>query len=214
MVGLLSPTLAPATSTLKRWFTSTLLSPTRVNEFCIWLTWTFQLKEGVKFHDGALLTAHDFVWMFNRAMQMDPAVSFAGAFLGPIQSVDAPDDYTLRLVLREPFFPLLFNLSTAWTQPLEQAAVEKWGQAYGKHPIGVGPLKFKEWKPGEKIVFERNPDFNWAPDFTYPGPWYFDNMEFRIIPDYGTAIAGLEAGVVDYFPNLQANDIALIHETG
>ncbi len=177
------------------------------------LTWTFHLKSGVKFHDGVPLTARDFVWTFKRALALDPQASFAGAFLGPIKSVDAPDEYTLRLVFKEPFYPLLYNLSTAWTQPLEQAAVERWGNDYGKHPVGVGPLKFKEWKAGEKIIFERNPDFTWGPYFTHPGPWYIGGLEFRVIPEYMTSIAGLEAGAVDYFPNLQANDFSLIQDT-
>jgi peptide/nickel transport system substrate-binding protein len=147
-------------------------------------------------------------------LKLDPQASIAAGFLGPVKSTEASDDYTLRVNLNEPFFPILYNLSTPWMQPLEQAVVEKWGNDYGKHPIGVGPYIFKEWKTGEIITFQRNPDFNWGPAYAHQGPWFFDSLEFRIIPEYSTSIAGLEAGEIDYDPLLQAKDVKLIRDTG
>jgi peptide/nickel transport system substrate-binding protein len=52
--------------------------------------------------------------------------------------------------------------------PVSQKAVEQWGDQYGRHPVSVGPFKFKEWITGQKVVLERNPDFAWGPSYT-PG---------------------------------------------
>jgi peptide/nickel transport system substrate-binding protein len=97
--------------------------------------------------------------------------------------------------------------------PVSPAAVEQWGDEYGRHPVSVGPYKFKEWNTGEKIVMERNPDFDWGPDYAHEGAWYVENIEFRIILEYSTIIAGLEAGEVDY-AELQPKDVERIRETG
>jgi peptide/nickel transport system substrate-binding protein len=72
------------------------------------------------------------------------------------------------------------------------------GDQFGRQPIGVGPWKFKEWRTGEKIVLERNPDYVWAPAYARQGPVYVDNLEFRFIPDTSIVLAGLEAGEIDY----------------
>jgi peptide/nickel transport system substrate-binding protein len=99
-----------------------------------------------------------------------------------------------------------------YPQPLEKAYVEEMGDDYGRHPIGVGPFRFKEWVTGEKIVLERNPDFNWGPAYAHAGPAYIETVEFRIIPEYATQLAGLEAGEIDYM-YLEGKDLQRIEET-
>jgi len=159
------------------------------------LTWDFTIKKGIKFHNGAPLTAQDYAWTFQRALDEAKLIK---PMIASISSAEALDDYTLRLNLKQPFFPLLNSLAYHALMPLSKAAVEEAGEQYGRQPISVGPYKFKEWKTGEKIVLERNPDFNWGPPFAHQGPYYIDTVEFLIIPEYDTMIAGLEAGEIDY----------------
>ncbi|RPI58094.1 MAG: hypothetical protein EHM56_02635, partial [Chloroflexi bacterium] len=138
----------------------------------------------------------------------------AGASLAAVESVEATDDSTVVMHLPQPFFPLLTSLSDpGYFGILSQKAVEAAGDDYGRQPVGTGPYRFKEWVTGEKVVLERNPDFNWGLDWAHPGPWYPDEIEFRIIPETATQVVSMEAGEVDIAP-VSASDEETIRQTG
>ena len=163
------------------------------------LTYTFTIKKGIKFHNGNPCNAKTFVYTYKRALDPATKATASASMLGPVSKVEAPDDYTLVVTLKAPNFWMMTTLASGgYLMPLDQAAVEKGGDQYGRSPIGVGPYKFKEWKTGGSIALERNPDFNWGPPNLHAGPWYINSYEFRIIPDYSTQVAGLEAGELDY----------------
>lgn len=177
------------------------------------LTYEFKLRDDVKFHDGTPLTAQDYAWTLNRAVQQQP-MSTAGGSLQNFKSAEAVDDYTLRINMAMPNSALLDTLAlSTWHQPLSQAYVEKMGDGYGRAPMGVGPYRFKEWVTGEKIVLERNPDFTWGPAFTHGGPAYIETIEFRMLPEYATQMAGLEAGEVDFMA-LETKDAQRLRDAG
>jgi peptide/nickel transport system substrate-binding protein len=178
------------------------------------LTYEFKLRKDVKFHDGTPLTAQDYAYTFMRAI--DPATKSptAGQTLVGLKSAEAVDDYTLRLNMAMPNSVLMDSLSnTCYLQPLPKAAVEKMGDDFGRNPVGAGPFKFKEWATGEKIVLERNPDFNWGPAFTHGGAPYIETVEFRIIPEYATRVAALESGDVD-LADVETKDVKRIEDLG
>ena len=173
--------------------------------------WEFKLREDITFHDGTPLTAHDYAWTFLRALEISPA---AGAALMGVAGVEAVDDYTLRFTMALPNYPMLNSLTdTNYFQPLSQAYVEAMGDDYGRNPMGVGPYKFKEWATDEKVVLERNPDYAWGPAWAHEGAPYIETIEFRIIPEDATALAGLETGEIDWI-NLDVKDLERIQETG
>jgi len=117
------------------------------------LSYDFKLKEDIKFHDGTPLTAHDFVWTFERAMAPGTMSAATAAMLQGVVKAEAVDDYTLRLKTAWANYYLLENLTDpVFFQPLSQAYVEQTGELYGRQPLGVGPFKFKEWVTDEKIV--------------------------------------------------------------
>ena len=178
------------------------------------LVWDFTLRKDVKFHDGNPLTAHDYAWTFQRALDPEINSPAAGSALSSVASAEAVDDYTLRLTLHQPYFPLLENLELGFAQPLSQEAVEKWGDEYGRHPVGVGPFMFKEWVTGEKVVLERNPDYNWAPAFQHQGPAYVESLVVRYLPEYATRLAGVEAGEIDFLAGVLDKDVQLLQDTG
>lgn len=178
------------------------------------LVWDFKLREDVKFHNGNPLTANDYVWTIERMLNPDLKSPAAAGTLGAVASVEAVDDYTLRLTLSQPYYPLLENLELGFNQPLSQQAVEEWGEEYGRHPVGVGPYVFKEWVTGEKIILERNPDFNWAPAFLHQGAPYIQTIEVRIIPEYASRLAGMEAGEITFVDTLLNKDVQLLQDTG
>ncbi len=188
------------------------------NEYVPWLAeswtvsedgtaWEFKLREDVKFHDGTPLTAHDYAWTINRALDPENPAPTTGTLLMGAMGAEAVDDYTLQLNMAYPNQAILTGLSTSsWLQPMSQAYVEEMGDDYARHPIGVGPYMFKEWSTGEKIILERNPDYIWGPAWTEGQPAYIETIEYRIIPEYATQIAGLEAGDVDMM-SVQPKDL-------
>lgn len=179
------------------------------------LVWEFTLREDVVFHNGDPLTAEDYAWTFTRWLNPETA-SPSVAAVSAIIAAEAPAPYTLRLTLAIPFAPLLDNLTVAYAQPLNRRAVEEGGANYGVQPVGVGPFRFKEWIPGERFVFERNPDYNWAPDFVHQGAAYLDEIEYRFIPEYATLIAAIEAGEVDtsFGETINPRDVPLLQDLG
>ena len=179
------------------------------------LTWEFKLREDVLFHDGTPFTAHDYVWTFERIMDPKTMSPTAAAILRGVAGVEAVDDYTFRINMAWPNFPLLENLTDpVFMQPQSGAYVERVGEeAYSRNPVGVGPYKFKEWVTGEKIVLERNPDFSWGPVWTRGGAPHIETIEFRIISEYATVLAGLEAEEIDFAP-LEIKDVERIRDTG
>lgn len=165
------------------------------------LTWTFKLREGVKFHNGDPLTAKDWVYTFMRVKDPNFPATATAYNLESVENVEALDDYTLMIHLKEPFFWILDTLAIGSYQGVfSQRFIEETGDQYGltvEGVIGVGPYIFKEWVQDEKIIIERNPDFNWGPevcDGCNTGPYYIETIEFRIQPDQATQLATLEAG--------------------
>ena len=182
------------------------------------LTWTFHLREDAKFHNGDPVTANDWVYTFERFK--DPAtVSPNISMVKPITSYKAIDDYTLELKLDTPYYPMLNTLAgSSYLGVLSKRAIEEAGDQYGttqSGAVGAGPYVFKEWVQDEKIILQRNPDFNWGPvlfEGCNSGPAYIDTIEFRIIPDYATQLAGLESGDLNY-AGIQGKDVATVEAT-
>ena len=180
------------------------------------LTYTFYLRRDVFFHDGSPLTAADLAFTYRRAINPETASPFSASMLGPLLSIKTMDDYTLVFTLAAPYYPFLYGLSVGgYMMPLSQAYVEKNGENYlGRYPMSVGPYKLVEWKSGEHILLEKNPDFNWGPEsWGNTGPWPIDQIQMLYIPDESTIMAGLEAGAID-FAAIEAKDIKLFTELG
>jgi peptide/nickel transport system substrate-binding protein len=177
------------------------------------LVWDFFLRQDVKFHDGTPMTAHDYVWTFQRIMDPETKSPSALGFLS-VTNIEAVDDYTLRITMAYPNYPFLEALTSFYMQPLSQAAVEAAGDDYGRQPVGVGPYRFKEWVTGDRIILERNPDFAWGPPFSSEGAPYVETLLFRIIPEATTRVAGLESGDIDVITNVEPRDMERLEASG
>lgn len=186
-------TLDPETLAVRPWLAESVTQNEDGTVF------TFTIRQGVTFHNGDPLTAHDFKWTFERALDPETQATVSRDMLGPIASIEAPDDYTLVVTLEQPSAVFLRNMASGgYLMPLSRRAVEEAGDSYGQNPVGVGPYRFKEWVTGYSITLERNPDFAWPQYFfDNQGSAYFDEIEIRYIPETGTRIAALETGEVD-----------------
>lgn len=154
------------------------------------LTYTFTLRPGVRFHDGSPVNAAAVKFSLERLL--DPKVRVPNRHLfAMITQIDAVNDTTVRLRLREPSPLLLPNLGGGVAAILSPAAVQRAGDRLSVAPVGAGsgPYMFKEWRRGDSILVERNPNY-WGQK---PN---FEEVLFRVVPDAGTRLAQLLAGDV------------------
>ncbi len=151
-------------------------------------TYTFNLRSGVTFHDGAAMTAEDVVFSLDRARAEDTTNAQAALFAN-IVSAEATDDATVVITLDGPDGAFLFDM--AWGDAVIVDAASADGNA--TNPIGTGPFRFGEWRQGDSVTLVRNDDY-WgeAPALT--------EATFRFISDPTAALAAMMAGDVDAFP--------------
>lgn len=156
------------------------------------MTYTFHLREGVKFHDGTEMNADDVVFSLDRARAED-STNAQKALFASIESVTAVDPLTVEVKLSEPNGNFLFNM--AWGDAVI-VAPESIDSA-ATSPVGTGPFVFKEWVQGDHVTITRNPDY-WgeAPALA--------EATFKFISDPNAAFAAMMAGDVDAFPNFPA----------
>lgn len=172
------------------------------------LTWSFVLRDGLKWHDGAAVTAEDCVASLKRWSVRDP---LGKMLMADTETLEAKDSRTIRLVLKQPF-PLLLDVLGKPNAPLPvmmpaRLAATPADQRIGD-PIGSGPFRFlkSEWRPGNAMVLERNPDYvprKEAPDFLAGGKDVkIDQLVLRVMPDQSTGANALIAGEIDYMQYL------------
>ncbi|MBO8141777.1 MAG: glutathione ABC transporter substrate-binding protein [Firmicutes bacterium] len=152
-------------------------------------TYTFYLRKGIKFHDGTPFNAEAVKVNFDRLMTTQRNTS-AGAYFTMLESVEAVDEYTVVFRTKEPFGPFIRHLGIHAAQIMSPAAIEKWGDEVGQHPVGTGPWKFVEWVRGDHVTLERNEDY-WREK---PGA---KRLIYRIVPEPSTRVAMLETGEAD-----------------
>lgn len=145
-------------------------------------TWIFHLREGVKFHDGTPVTAADVKFTLDTIR--DPALKARFRSLyAPIDTVEAVDNLTVKITLKEPYAPLLSYLDLGI---VPKHAVEA-GADISNNPIGSGPYRLVKWDKGSKIVLEANPDF-------WDGEPTVKRIELVLVADNTARAQALEAG--------------------
>ena len=155
-------------------------------------TYTFKLHTGVKFHDGTDFDASDVKFSLDRARAEDSTNAQKGLFKA-IENVEVVDPATVRITLSSPAGNFLFNMG--WGDAVIVAPESADGNK--ENPVGTGPFKFSNWAKGSAIEIVRN-DAYWGNKVA------LSKATFRIIPDASAAIAALQAGDVDGFPNFPA----------
>ncbi len=167
------------------------------------LTYTFTLRPGLKFHDGTPVTTKDVFASLKRMMARELLGRSLNEFAASVQAVD---DKTFTLKMKEPFGPTLYTLGGG-NSVYGGIYREKEALIDPNTPItesiGSGPFKFvkEEWVPGAKIVYAKNTDYvprSEPPNGLAGGKVVkVDRIEYKVIPDAATAFAALNAGEVD-----------------
>lgn len=167
------------------------------------LTYTFILRDDVRFHNGRRVTADDFEYSFGRIL--DPSVASPGAWIfSSVESFRAEDDTTFTIRLHEPFAPFLSMLGMVYCSVVPREEVERWGKDFRSHPCGTGPFRFQYWKEGVKLVLRRNPDYFERDEEGAPLP-YLDAVAVTFIVDRQTVFLEFVKGNLDFMNSLDAS---------
>lgn len=177
------------------------------------LTWTFKLREDVKFHDGTPLNAEAVKANFDRILDPETNAVSARTSVGSMSSTEVIDEFTFAFSTDEPFAPLLNNLSSALLSPVSVAAANEMGSDFGLTPVGTGPWIVKEWRTGDRITLTRNPDYNWGPEEMHAGPAHIETLVFQSIMEEASRVAAFETGEVHQL-SLPAIEIPRLGESG
>jgi len=155
-------------------------------------TWTFKLREGVKFQDGTPFNAQALKENFDR--QKDPANKCRCAFyISYIHDVQAPDELTAVYNLSDPALDLPARMAVQSSNNVVQSptAWKTKGDDYNRNPVGTGPFVLKSWTAGDRMVLEKNPNY-WN-----KGHPYLDRIILKPLPDAQSRFASLQSGEVD-----------------
>ncbi len=176
------------------------------------LSYTFTLRQDVKFHDGTVFNAQAVATNLDRITNPNNGSQKAAFMLGSYSGYEIIDDYTIRLLLTEPYSPLLDSLSQVYIGIASPKALNEYSiDRYQFHQIGTGPYRFVEYIPGERIVIQRNTEYQWGPPFYQPmSENSVEEVEFRFFTDVPTrslAVSNEEAQMMGELPPLDARSL-------
>ncbi len=167
------------------------------------LTYTFYLRKNVKFHNGAVLTADDVIYTFDRMLNPSTKAlntDFLDMIAGAQERLDgkAPttnglkkvDDTTVQITLGAPFAPFLANLATPAGSIFPKDYTEKAGKDFGIKPVGTGPFKVDNWTYNSEIQLSAFADY-------FRGKAKFDKLVFKIVPEAQTQALMFKKGELD-----------------
>jgi peptide/nickel transport system substrate-binding protein len=171
------------------------------------LTWTFNLRKGVKWHDGKPFTAKDVKATFDMYTHPDSLNTYKTDY-DSIDSVTIVNDYQVKFKLKENNVFFLTGgpanvgaILPAHHFPNGVKDYNAQNSKFSRHPIGTGPFKFKEWKTDERVVLVANKDY-------WDGRPYLDEVVTRILPDANVEALNLIKGDVDFVQSLNARTLA------
>jgi ABC-type transport system substrate-binding protein len=166
--------------------------------------YTFKLHPGVKFTNGREVTAADVKWSIERAVNpktQGPGAGFFHSIVGAdkmtagtgdtMDGITAVDDHTVKFTLSQPDATFLNVLALNFASVVPKEAVEAANGDFGKHPVGSGAFTLKEWTIGQRLVFQKNPDY-----FVKDRP-HVDSFTIEVGQEPLVALLRLQKGEVD-----------------
>lgn len=176
------------------------------------LTWAFKIRQGIRFHDGAILNANAVVFNFQRWMDVNNQYhkgtfhywnNMFGGFPGFVNSVKATSDYTVEIKLSKPFAPFLNALSMPVFGIASPTAIKKYEEDLWEHPVGTGPFVLKSWERDKSIILSRNNNY-------WNSIAKVNEVEFKVIPSSKKRLEELKEGsihIADYINPDDMDDI-------
>ncbi len=165
------------------------------------LVYTFKLRDDVTFHDGTPFNAAAAKATFDRIK--DPASkSLNLGAIGPFESAEVIDEFTVAITLSRPWGAFLTNVSEPHLSAVSPTAVATLGDDVAQQPVGTGPYMFDRWV-GNDLHLVRNPNYNWGPSFVgHQGPAKVERVVVKEVPEAATRVNALRSQEVDiiHFP--------------
>ena len=157
-------------------------------------TYTFNLKKGVMFSNGTEFKASDAKYSIDQAM----ASSWTSWCYATVKDCQIVDDYTIKLNMKTPNVGFLEYLANYYySAMLSEAAVKQFGAEYGKtveSTVGTGPYILKEWKAGESLSYDANPNY-------FKGAPAIQKVKLKTITDVNAAIIAMQTGEINAYFN-------------
>jgi peptide/nickel transport system substrate-binding protein/oligopeptide transport system substrate-binding protein len=167
-------------------------------------TFTFVLRDGVKFHNGRVMTSEDVKYSLDRVTNpktQSPGAGFFGAIAGfdamaagtaeSLSGVTTPDAKTVKIELSRPDATFLHVMGLNFASVVPKEAVDAAGADFGRQPVGTGAFSLAEWTLGQRVVFKKNPDY-WRANVPS-----LDTITFEIGQEPIVAMLRLQNGEID-----------------
>ncbi len=159
------------------------------------LTYTFHLRQGVKFHNGDAFDSADVLYSYNNFAGLDGNQAVSSDYK-IVESVEAPDAHTFVVHLSQPSASFLsVNIDSILPEGYDDQAAS---------PVGTGPFRFVEYTPSQRIVLEKNPDY-----YEESRMAQVDRVEFYIMTDTAAVVSALQSGALD-IASINADDAAVL----
>ena len=165
------------------------------------LTFTFKLRQGIKFHDGTEMKAEDVKFSFDRAIA-SPDVSY---IVDVIDTVTVDDDYTVTFKTKAPYAPLLSNMAVPFAAIVPKHLVEADEEHFILNPVGTGAYKFVEWRQGESVKLEANDEY-------WRGKPVTKNLQMKVVPEASQRTIAVETGEADFSYEIPSIDASKVEE--
>ncbi|MGA3125432.1 MAG: ABC transporter substrate-binding protein [Candidatus Korobacteraceae bacterium] len=159
------------------------------------LTYIFHLRHDVRFHDGRAMTSADVKWTLDSLLNGELRSAKSSAYRY-IERVEASDDFTVVIRLKEPFAALLWNLSDGAMGVVPNGS----GEELARHPVGTGPFRFVSEAPDREVMIERNEQY-WGKRAQLA------RVRFNVVPDATTRALELRKGSADAEINALPGDM-------
>jgi glutathione transport system substrate-binding protein len=163
---------------------------------------TFKLRKGITFQDGAPFNANAVKVNVDRLMTGKYVRS---SLMDPVKELKIIDDYTVKFILNRPFGAFLNTMAHPGTLMLSPAAIQKYGDDIGSHPVGTGPFAFGEWVSGSYVLILKNPKY-------WRGTVKVDSIKFVPIMENGSRVSMLRAGQAQYIYPMPAELLKLVEK--
>ena len=163
-------------------------------------TYTFHLRQDVKFHNGESFNADSVVYSWETYSK--PDVKYANEWTF-VKSVEKVDDYTVKVATEKPNALTLARVA-GWSMIPPKAHKEMGAEKFAQSPIGTGPFMFKEWVKGDHFTVVANPNY-WRKGFPK-----LAQVTFKFLTESATRVAAVETGEIDIAPRLTAEEAATL----
>jgi peptide/nickel transport system substrate-binding protein len=171
-------------------------------------SYTFKLRDDVKFHDGTPFDAEAVKVTYDRIVDPETRAQSALSLIGPYAGSDVIDKHTVRVRFRVPYATFLDSVSTPYLGINSPTAIRRYGRDYGRVVfVSSGPFMLARFTADAEVQLVRNPNYNWgARHFKHQGLAYLQRIVYKIVPEDPARMATLETGETHFIEDVPTSE--------